>query len=39
MGSNTPEPLFIKKDYYGEKINWAELIDKINEIRENQKMV
>ena len=37
MGSNTPEPLFIKKDYYGEKINWAELIDKINEIRENQK--
>lgn len=37
MGANTPEPLFLKKDYYGEKINWAEMIEKINTIRENQK--
>lgn len=37
MGSNTPEPLFIKKDYYGEKLNWKELLENINTIRENQK--
>lgn len=37
MGANTPEPLFLKKDYYGEKINWTEMIEKINAIRENQK--
>ena len=37
MGANTPEPLFLKKDYYGEKINWIEMIEKINAIRENQK--
>ncbi|HIS87953.1 TPA: radical SAM protein [Candidatus Avigastranaerophilus faecigallinarum] len=37
MGSNTPEPLYLKKDYYGEKLNWNELIDTINVIRENQK--
>ena len=37
MGTNTPEPLFIKKDYYGEKLNWNELIANINEIREKTK--
>lgn len=37
MGANTPEPLFLKKDYYGEKINWTEMIERINTIRENQK--
>lgn len=37
MGSNTPEPFFLKKDYYGEKLNWDELITKITTIRENQK--
>lgn len=37
MGSNTPEPLFLKKDYYGEKLNWNELLANINKIRENQK--
>ena len=37
MGSNTPEPLFIKKDYYGEKLNWTGLISNINKIRENAK--
>lgn len=37
MGANTPEPLFLKKDYYGEKINWTEMIEKIKAIRENQK--
>ena len=33
MGTNTPDPLTIKKDYYGEKLNWSELISKIQEIR------
>ncbi len=37
MGTNTPEPLYIKKDYYGEKLDWTELLKKINIIRENQK--
>ena len=37
MGANTPEPLYLKKDYYGEKLNWNELIENINVIRENQK--
>ncbi len=37
MGTNTPEPLYIKKDYYGEKLNWNELLANINKIRENTK--
>lgn len=37
MGTNTPEPLYIKKNYYGEKLDWNELLNMINEIRENQK--
>ncbi len=37
MGSNTPEPLFVKKDYWGEKLNWNELLSDINKIRENTK--
>ena len=37
MGTDTAEPLFLKKDYYGEKLNINELMDKINSIRENQK--
>ena len=37
MGTNTPEPLYIKKDYYGEKLNWNELLKNIDEIRENAK--
>lgn len=37
MGTNTPEPLYIKKDYHGEKLNWDEILQKINTIRENQK--
>ena len=37
MGTNTPEPLYVKKDFYGEKLNWKELLENINTIRENQK--
>lgn len=37
MGTNTPEPLYIKRDYYGEKINYDEMISQINLIRENQR--
>ena len=37
MGTNTPEPLYIQRDYYGEKLNYKELIEKIVTIRENAK--
>ena len=37
MGTNTPEPLYVKKDFYGEKLNWKELLENINTIREKQK--
>lgn len=37
MGNNTPEPLYVKKDFYGEKLNWQEVLGTINQIREDQK--
>ena len=37
MGTDTPEPLFLKKDYYGEKLDLNALMEQINTIRENQK--
>ncbi len=37
MGTDTPEPFYIKKDYYGEKLNWDELLENINTVRKNQK--
>ncbi len=37
MGTETSEPFYIKKDFYGEKLNWDEIFKNINTIRENQK--
>ena len=36
-GKDTIEPLYIKKDYYGEKLDWNEILNKIKVIRENQR--
>lgn len=37
IGPNANEPLYLKRDYYGEKINIDELLKKINDIRRNTK--
>ncbi len=37
IGPKANEPLYLKRDYYGEKINIDELLKKINDIRENQR--
>ncbi len=37
VGPNASEPLYIKRDFYGEKLNWKELLQTIVKIREDQK--
>ena len=36
-GTNSTEPFYIKKNYYGEKLNWKEIFNFIENVRENQK--
>lgn len=37
VGDSNLGPLYIKKDFYGEKLNWQELMQSITKIREDQK--
>lgn len=35
VGPKAREPFFIKRDYFGEKLNWSEILEQINKVRED----